>query len=452
MSFIIDLFKPAPHLPEIEDPVEVKKRYTYWRFRTLYSIFIGYAFYYLTRKSFTFAMPGIIEDLGFDKVQLGFLSSIFSFTYGISKFTSGVMSDRCNPRYFMAVGLILTGISNILFGMSSSLLFFAIFWGINGWFQGFGAPPCVRFLTQWYSHGERGSWWSTWSVSHNVGAFIIPWIVGWCLEHLGWRWGMYVPGIICIFGGIFLINRLRDTPQSLGLPAIARYRHDFGDVTSLNGEGSKDLSAMQVLYQSILKNKYIWMLAVAYFFIYVVRMGVGDWTALYLIESKGYTLLGANGCASLFEVGGFFGSLFAGWSSDRLFSARRAPINILFTIAVIMSILLFWWIPINNTTFDSVAVFLMGFTVFGPQMLIGVAAAELVHQNAVATSNGFISFMAYLGAASAGLPLGIVTQTWGWYGFFVSIIFAGLIALLVQLPMWNLRVSKIERQKPQASK
>ena len=107
---VLNLFKPARHLPEIENAQEVKKKYKYWRIRTFYSMYIGYAFYYFTRKSFTFAMPALIQDLGFDKYQLGMLGSILSLSYGASKFFSGIISDKSNPRYFMGVGLMLTGI------------------------------------------------------------------------------------------------------------------------------------------------------------------------------------------------------------------------------------------------------------------------------------------------------------------------------------------------------
>jgi len=75
------VFSPAPHRPEIDDEAEVKTLYRYWRLRILYSMFIGYAFYYFTRKSFTFAMPGLIEDLHFDKSQVGLLGSILYITY-----------------------------------------------------------------------------------------------------------------------------------------------------------------------------------------------------------------------------------------------------------------------------------------------------------------------------------------------------------------------------------
>lgn len=405
-------------------------------------MFIGYAFYYFTRKSFTFAMPGIISELGFDKSQLGILASVFSITYGISKFASGIIADRTNSRYFMAFGLMITGVINILFGLSSSLILFSIFWGLNGWFQGFGWPPCARFLTHWYSHSERGSWWSTWNVSHNVGAFLIPWIVGFCAYYFGgWRAAMYIPGIICILGGFYLINRLRDTPQSLGLPPIEKFRNDYAG-TSAKSASEQNLSAREILMEYVIKNKYIWMLAISYFFVYFVRTGINDWTALYLIENKGYTQLSANGCVSLFEVGGFFGSLAAGWASDYFFSARRGPVNVLFALLMFIAIALFWFVPQGYPLLDSAALFIIGFAIFGPQMLIGVACAELSHKKAAATSTGFAGTFAYMGAAVAGYPLGKITQELGWDGFFWALGISCIVAVVLLLPLWAVTENK----------
>lgn len=452
MSKLLSLFQPAPFLNEIKDKEQVRDNYKYWRVRILYSIFIGYAFYYFTRKSFTFAMPGLIDDLGLDKTQLGILGSILSITYAISKFASGIIADRMNPRYLMAIGLMLTGVFNICFGLSSSIIFFAFFWGLNGWFQGFGWPSCTRFLTQWYSHSERGSWWSTWSVSLNVGGFLVPWISGVALYYFGWRYAMFIPGALCILVGFFLINRLRDTPQSLGLPPIEKYRNDQADKIEAESKG-KNLSSKQILINYVFKNPYIWLLAIAYFFVYVVRMGMNDWTALFLIESKGYSSIGANGCVSLFEVGGFFGSLAAGWSSDRIFQAKRGPVNVLFTLGMFFFIGLFWMVPEGYPWLDSILMFCAGFAIFGPQMLIGLAAAELSHKKAAATSTGFVGFFAYIGAACAGYPLGTITQSWGWEGFYCALLLSCCIALVVLLPLWSVAVSslrtKIFEDEPQ---
>jgi OPA family sugar phosphate sensor protein UhpC-like MFS transporter len=444
---LLEYFKPAPYQPEIQDTEEVKALYKYWRVRILYSMFVGYALYYFTRKSFTFAMPGLIENLGFDKSELGLLGSILALTYGVSKFASGILSDQCNSRYFMAFGLFMTGVCNICFGMSSSLMMFAIFWGLNGWFQGFGWPPCARFLTHWYSHSERGSWWSTWNISHNVGAFLIPWIVGASLQYLGWRWAMYIPGIICIIGSLYLVNRLRDTPQSLGLPPIERFRNDYGGMPPPKFDEVQP-TTKEILFEYVLKNHYLWILAFAYFFVYIVRTGINDWTALYLREAKGYSLLAANGSVSVFEVGGIVGSLAAGWASDYLFQARRGPINVLFSIGMIGGILLFWYIPEGHPWLDSLAMFTIGFAVFGPQMMIGMAAAELSHKQAASSSTGFVGTFAYIGAAIAGYPLGKVTQDYGWEGFFYFLLVCCVVSVIFLLPMWGVvENKKLARQE-----
>jgi OPA family sugar phosphate sensor protein UhpC-like MFS transporter len=439
---LLALLQPAPYLPEIHDKEQLKKDYKYWRIRILYSMFIGYAFYYFTRKSFTFAMPGLIQDLGFDKSQLGILGSILSLTYGVSKFASGIIGDKTNPRYMMAFGLMLTGICNICFGFSNTIFFFALFWGLNGWFQGFGWPPCARFLTQWYSHSERGSWWSTWNVSHNVGGFLIPWVAGVALQYFGWRYAMYVPGVLCILVGFFLINRLRDTPQSLGLPPIEKYRNDYIDKVESENE-DKALTSKQILINYILKNPYLWVLAIAYFFVYAVRTGINDWTALFLVESKGYSSIGANGCVSLFEVGGFFGSLAAGWSSDRLFKAKRGPVNVIFALGMFVFIGIFWLIPEGYSFLDSMLMFCIGFAIFGPQMMIGLAAAELSHKKAAATSTGFVGFFAYIGAAFAGYPLGFITQNWGWEGFYLALFLCCIISAFLLAPLWSVTASHL---------
>lgn len=446
MSALFNLFKPAPYLPEIQDTEVVKQDYHYWRVRILYSMFIGYAFYYFTRKSFTFAMPGLIEDLHFDKGQLGFLGSILYITYGISKFASGLLSDRSNPRFFMAFGLMMTGVVNILFGLSSSFWLFALFWGLNGWFQGFGWPPCARFLTHWYSQNERGSWWSTWNVSHNVGAFVIPWVIGACLYFFDWRAAMYVPGLLCIGGGFFLINRLRDTPQSLGLPPIEKFRNDYAGQAKDFQE--QELSTKEILVDYVLKNKYIWMLSIAYFFVYVVRTGINDWTALFLHEQKGYGRLSANGFVSLFEAGGFCGSLCAGWASDYLFQARRGPVNVLFALGMLVCMACFWWVPPGYPWLDSISIFCIGCMTFGPQMLIGVAAAELSHKKAAATSTGFAGCFAYMGAAMAGYPLGKITQELGWDGFFCTLVICCAVSTLLLIPLWNVRANSVRKPQP----
>jgi OPA family sugar phosphate sensor protein UhpC-like MFS transporter len=409
----------------------VRARFSYWRTRTFYSIFIGYIFYYFTRKSYTFAMPLLSMDLGFHKSELGILVTVFSLTYGISKFACGILGDKSNPRYFMGLGLIITGILNLCFGFSSSLWLFAIFWGLNGWFQGFGWPPCARLLSYWYSSSSRGTWWSIWSTSHNVGGAVIPLVVAFAVQYSGWRYAFFVPGILCILCGLWLMERLRDTPQSLGLPSAELVE---GLPEEVKEAGKKTLSIKELLFDYVLNNKYIWFLSFANFFVYLVRTGINDWSMLYLSEVRGLSMLEAGGAIPWFEIGGVLGMLVAGYFSDRMQSFGRGIISILFMMFLIMPLMAFWLMYNNSYLYCSILLFMIGFFLFGPQMLIGCVAVEKSHKQAAGTSSGFAGAFGYLGAAVAGYPFGVMLDQMGWDGFFMALLISAFLGALCFLP------------------
>ena len=435
---VVTAIKSPPDVPEIENPDDVKAMYRYWRMRVFYTIYVGYAFYYFTRKSFTFAIPEIARELSLDKSTLGWIGSLFAITYGLSKFVSGVMSDRSNPRYFLAVGLMMTGVLNIVFGMSSCVWVFAICWALNGWFQGFGWPPCAKILAYWYSRKERGRWWSVWNTSHNVGGALIAILVGFLSAEYGWRVAMYVPGVIAIVSGFWIINRLRDTPRTLGLPIVEKYTNDTSvDLKFLEKE---KISTKDILWKYILTNQYIWILAISYFTIYVVRTAINDWTSPFLLEHKHYSSTkDSNTIVALFEVGGFVGSLAAGWMSDKLFKGSRGQTNVFFAIGLLFSVSGLWFLPYQSMLMDAILIFLIGLFVFGPHMLIGMAAMELSHKKAAASSTGMIGWVGYIGAAVAGGPFGMLIDAKGWEGFFIAIIAATVLSLVFLIPLFSVK-------------
>ncbi|WP_153071282.1 MFS transporter, partial [Escherichia coli] len=111
--------KAPPDAAPISDKRELDARYRYWRRHILLTIWLGYALFYFTRKSFNAAVPEILASNVLTRSDIGLLATLFYITYGLSKFFSGIVSDRSDARYFMGLGLIATGVVNILFGFSS---------------------------------------------------------------------------------------------------------------------------------------------------------------------------------------------------------------------------------------------------------------------------------------------------------------------------------------------
>lgn len=108
-------------------------------------------------------------------------------------------------------------------------------------------------------------------------------------------------------------------------------------------------------------------------------------------------MLTANSAISLFEVGGFIGSLVAGWGSDKWFRGNRGPMNLIFAIGIFLSVASLWTLPSISFVLQAGCFFAIGFFIFGPQMLIGMAAAECSHKDAAGAATGFVGLFAYLG-------------------------------------------------------
>jgi phosphoglycerate transporter family protein len=387
-------------------------------------MFIGYAIFYFCRKNLSAATPGLIAELGYTKTEIGAIWSCLYLTYGLSKMVNGILGDRANPRYLMAIGLILSAFANLLFGISSSLGVLGFFWALNGWFQGMGWPPCARLLTHWYSQSERGTYWGIWNMAHQIGGGCILILGGFLTEHWGWRWSVFIPALIAFLTSALLIERLRDTPESLGLPSIEHYRQEAPPVASDTPPGS---------FHGVIRNPKIWFLALANFFVYLVRFGAMDWAPTFLVDVKHSSIGGATLKTAGFEFVGIAGALAAGWVSDRYFKGRRAWVNVIYMFALAFVVLEFWMIPAGYPLLDAAALSAVGFLVYGPQMLVGVAAADLGGKAAAASATGFTGLFGYLGSIVSGIGTGWIVDHWGWKGGFIFFFGAALTGAILFL-------------------
>ena len=84
--------------------------------------------------------------------------------------------------------------------------------------------------------------------------------------------------------------------------------------TESEGEKNKEgPDVKSILFKDVLPNPYVWLFALSYFFVYLVRQGASTWFVHYLMNVKGLeSLSSAAAQVSGLEVGGFFGALSAG--------------------------------------------------------------------------------------------------------------------------------------------
>lgn len=431
--------QPAPHKPLLPAD-KIDKNYHRLRFQVFMGIFIGYAGYYLVRKNFSLAIPDLIER-GFSKGELGIALSAVSIAYGLSKFFMGNVSDRSDARKFLPIGLLLSALVMIVMGTWSfaistiPIMFFLLF--LNGWVQGMGWPPCGRVMVHWFSHKERGVKMSIWNVAHNVGGGLIGPLAILGVTIFGvWQSKFFFPAMVAIVLAFIAWLLIRDTPQSCGLPPIEEYKHDAAKTYSAKDE--KEFTAKEIFMQHVLNNKLLWLAALANAFIYLVRYGVLDWAPTYLEEAKGMDMTEVGWAYFAYEYAGIPGTLVCGWISDKFFGGRRAPSIILFMALVLAAVIVYWKNPPGNFVIDNIALIMIGFLIYGPVMLIGVQALDLVPKKAAGTAAGFTGLFGYLGGAVfANIALGYIVDLWGWDGGFYVLILACLLAIMFSAFTWR---------------
>ena len=419
------LLRPAPHAAPLPASA-VDREYAKQRTRVFAGIFIGYAAYYLVRNNLALAIPDILTaHPEYSKAQLGTALTGLSIAYGLSKFLMGSVSDRSNPKYFLPLGLLLSCAIILACGFDwvyTSLGFLIGLMVLNGWVQGMGWPPCGKTMVHWFSTKERGRTVATWNVSHNVGGALVANFALVGVTVFG-NWGAkfyFNAGIaaVCAIGVFFL---LQDTPQSCGLPPIEKHKNDYRPDYSEDHE--RTYTFKEIFFEHVLTNKYLWAIAIANAFVYFVRYGVVNWIPTYLEHAKGFSFKESSTAWALYEYAAIPGTLACGWVSDRWFKGRRAPANILFMALTLVAVVVYWMNIKGPLWIDYAALIAIGFLIYGPIMIIGLHALDLVPKKAAGTAAGFTGFFGYVfGSAIAGTGVGWIADHWGWNAVFMTMV------------------------------
>ena len=442
-----NFLNPPAFKPE-KSGAEADAEYKRLRWQVFLGIFIGYAGFYIVRKNFSMAIP-MLADLGFDKGELGIVLSMNAIAYGFSKFIMASVSDRSNARRFLPLGLTLAALSMMfmivpvqLIGREHKDLAIALMAFLNflvGWFNGMGWPPCGRVMTHWFSIKERGTWMSVWNCAHNVGGALVGpmsvygavWFGSWFYGADTQRYfliGTYLfPACVAILIAIVAYCLIRDTPQSCGLPSIEKWRNDY---SSTYNDKAEQVMSTKDIFKTILTNRFLWYIAFANAFVYMVRYGCLDWAPTILTE-QGINIKDAGWAYFAYEMAAIPGTIICGWLSDHIFHGRRALPTMLF-MGIVAVLIFIYWQNFNNIHIVIACLIAIGFFIYGPVMLIGVQALDLAPKNAAGTAAGLTGFLGYvLGTALlANVVIGYVAEKAGWNWTFVLLIGACVLSML----------------------
>lgn len=384
------------------------------RRKTFWGVTVAYSLYYVCRLSLSVMKQPLIDEGVLSAGQLGLVGSALFFVYAVGKFINGFIADYCNIRRFMATGLFISAVVNLLMGvlglfhgpagLMTTIIFvsFAILWGINGWMQSMGSPPGVISLSRWFPRSKRGTYYSIFSATPYVGEFISYNVLALIVSWLGWQYGFIVAALAGLVGAAVILIFVSDTPESKGLPSVQ----------SLSGEQltKEDKMPTRELQKMVLRHPGIWVIALASAFIYITKYAIAGWGILFLQKSRDFDLAEASQIIAFSSVFGIVGTVLAGWLSDRVFKGDRVKPAILSGIISTSSLILFLFVGggfILNIFYVSLFSLSVGVLYC---IVAGLMAVDIVPRKATGAALGIVGISSYVAAGIQDITSGYLIQ------------------------------------------
>lgn len=451
MKGILDFFRiSAPSSRKVASD-KVGKTYRRLRAQTIIALTLGYALYYVCRLSMGVMKQPLIDAGLLTASQLGVVGACLYWAYAVGKLVNGFLADGANVRRFMAIGLLVSVLMNLIMGVlgiagvdggvSNAALFvlFCVCWAINGWAQSMGAPASVVALSRWSPLKTRGTYYGLFSASHNIGEGLSFIFVGSLVAAAGWKWGFFGAALAGLLGFVLILFFFSDTPESKGLPSIE-------ELTGEASVASGNRSETRRMQREVIKNPGVWILALASAFMYMSRYAINEWGIIFLQEAKGYSLAGASSIIGINPIFGVIGTVCSGWLSDKVFKGDRHLPAFVAGILESLALALFLfggagkWVNILAMILFGVAIGVL------ISFIGGLMAVDIAPRGASGAALGIVGMASYIAAGIQNVVTGLLMDSsgstvhdftyvrWFWLG-------AAIVSFL--LPMLNWRRRKV---------
>lgn len=424
-------------------PEAVEGEYRHLRNCTFWGVTGAYALYYVCRMAMSVVKQPLIDGGIFTAAQLGIIGSAFYFVYAFGKFANGFIADYCNVRRFMATGLLISTVVNLLMGVlglvhgwmgfPTMLLFvvFAVIWGVNGYCQSMGAPPGVISLSRWFPLDRRGTYYSILSATPYLGKALSVFALGLIVGRIGWEYGFIFSAVAGVIGSAMILLMVSDTPESKGLPSVQK----------LTGETPQKTDSMSTkeLHKGVVRHPGIWIIAVSSAFVYITQHAVSEWGVLFLQKGKGFSLAGATQIIAFSEAFGIAGTVLAGWLSDKVFRGNRFVPVLISGLLCLLSLGAFLFtaggysLNIIYVSVFSLAIGVVYCTV------AGLMALDIVPRKATGAALGVVGLASYAAAGVQNIVSGVMIGENDFNFAPVSVfwIVSCLLCFLIPLVSWK---------------
>jgi len=266
---------------------------------------------YLDRTVMSAAAPEIMRDLNINATEMGYIMSMFFFSYALMQIPAGWIGDKFGQKITMAIAVVWWSLATAATAGCRTVSGFIgarIFMGVGE----SGVYPCnAGIAAKWFPDHERGKITALFDSGSKFGtAFAMP-LVAWLIAMYGWHF----PFLICgALGLVWVIVwfMVYDEPERNKFinEAERKYIRD----NQVKKEGLDKTQPMK--WYQLLKHRNVLSMCFGFFCLNYAIYFFITWFPTYLIQGRGMKLMTMGWMAMLPPLCGIVGQYIGGWFTD----------------------------------------------------------------------------------------------------------------------------------------
>ncbi len=409
------------------------------RIRNWLPVGMLYAFLYMGRYNLTVAKGAFGELM--TNSDFGTIFGIGTAVYGSAFLINGPLTDRIGGKKAVLIGATGSLLANAAMGwvtlngqIDDLVGTFSLLYGINMYFQSFGAVSIVKINAPWFHVRERGVFGAIFGILISLGIYFAFDVGGMIVDAFDLPWVFFAPSLLLAVVGVAVAVMVKNTPGEAG-------HDDFDTADASSGDDGPRLPAVQV-FKMMLSSSVVMTIAAIEFCSGFLRQAIMQWYRTYAkgigqTESFVYENWGMLLCCA-----GIMGGVFAGTISDHIFQSRRGPVAaVLYGLMLVSAAVLVFLIGSPALPWTIVFMSMCVIGVHG--MLSGTASMDFGGRKNVGVAVGIIDGFVYAGTAVMSFTYGAILPEGdaqavldNWSAWPIAMIPVALIGLVLARRVW----------------
>ena len=313
--------------------------------------------------------PELVSEFNITAAGIGLIGSFYFYSYTFMQIPCGILLDSISVKKIVGISLALCALGTVLFGFADGIALASLGRMLIGFGSAFAFVAVLYIGAQWFPHKYFALISGLAMVMASLGAIGGESPLAYMVEHIGWRYSLFVLAIIGAVLTILAFILLEDKNQKESFK-FSKFIDIFKDIIK------------------ILKLKRTWGYIIFAFAIWSPITGFASlWGVPFIQKAYSFSTSKAAFCCSMIWIGVAVGSFMFGWISERI-KKRAVVLRIGSLVGLVCSIFVVYFgmnLPLLYIT-------LFGFGVAtGGQALIFAVVRDVTDESLVGSAFGILN-------------------------------------------------------------